>query len=436
MEIKEIKKLLNEIKRVLNTQNEQKKRGLNDYNILTSILKQSDEVRLHSRFLYSMLDPNGAHYQDTLFLQYFMELALGHKEGSYSNYRVEKEADNIDLLITDGKKYFIIENKIYAPDQPRQIARYIKLVKNDYKALDKNIFVYYLSPNGKNPSRKSLGEFEIIKNQLVYKPEIISGKPDTDLDKSLKYSDKKGTIVAYKKISYRKEVISWINKCLEETENLTNINSAFLIYRDVIERVLHTRKDKVSTIENYLMNSPENLLLAREVAIEMPKIKGTMLFNYFNLMMEIDKLPSCQAIDNYEGRYVKRYSEKNCLNWFNSSKKDRKNIGVIFDIGSSDFDLCIMVASKVLHIGVIPKASYKLTTKGDEGLTLSSEFTLDKREWGTHLWYSLTPIPELSFDFKEKTINFLSYKKDSARKSPERELADNLIDQIITKYGK
>ena len=119
MEIKEIKKLLNEIKRVLNTQNEQKKRGLNDYNILTSILKQSDEVRLHSRFLYSMLDPNGAHYQDTLFLQYFMELALGHKEGSYSNYRVEKEADNIDLLITDGKKYFIIENKIYAPDQPR-----------------------------------------------------------------------------------------------------------------------------------------------------------------------------------------------------------------------------------------------------------------------------------------------------------------------------
>ena len=46
-----------------------KLRGVNDYNIFTELLDQNDEVRLHSGFIYSLLNPTGTHYQKSLFLK-------------------------------------------------------------------------------------------------------------------------------------------------------------------------------------------------------------------------------------------------------------------------------------------------------------------------------------------------------------------------------
>ena len=54
-------------------QQKQKERGLNDYNLLTTVLNEYDEVRLHSRVIGSLLDINGLHYQKELFLEKFME---------------------------------------------------------------------------------------------------------------------------------------------------------------------------------------------------------------------------------------------------------------------------------------------------------------------------------------------------------------------------
>ena len=55
----EYDKLFQEIDYARRIQNKQKSRGLNDYNIFTSLLKANDEVRLHSRFIYSLLNPEG-----------------------------------------------------------------------------------------------------------------------------------------------------------------------------------------------------------------------------------------------------------------------------------------------------------------------------------------------------------------------------------------
>ena len=50
----------------------QKRRGLNDFNLFTTLLNKGDEVRLHSRFIASLLNPKGLHYQDSLFLEIFL----------------------------------------------------------------------------------------------------------------------------------------------------------------------------------------------------------------------------------------------------------------------------------------------------------------------------------------------------------------------------
>ena len=49
------------------TRRDQMQRGLNDFNVFTCLLIESDEVRLHSRFIHSLLDINGAHGQGEFF---------------------------------------------------------------------------------------------------------------------------------------------------------------------------------------------------------------------------------------------------------------------------------------------------------------------------------------------------------------------------------
>ena len=54
-------------------QAEQKRKGSNDFNLLSSVLSVNDEVRLHTRFIYALLNPKGKHYQETRFLELFLE---------------------------------------------------------------------------------------------------------------------------------------------------------------------------------------------------------------------------------------------------------------------------------------------------------------------------------------------------------------------------
>ena len=150
---------INDIK----AQNEQKKiRGFNDYNIFSTLHKDSDEVNLHSRFIHSLLDPSGKHNQSTIFLDLFMQsCSLDEFKIDINNAEVTREDHNIDILISDvaNSKYIIIENKIYAEDQNMQIQRYIEGIYEEDKKAD--IYVLYLTLYGKKPSDASLGKFKL-----------------------------------------------------------------------------------------------------------------------------------------------------------------------------------------------------------------------------------------------------------------------------------
>jgi len=50
-----------------------RKKGLNDYNVLSVTNKNSDEL-MHSKMIASLLDINGKHYQDDLFLKKFFNI--------------------------------------------------------------------------------------------------------------------------------------------------------------------------------------------------------------------------------------------------------------------------------------------------------------------------------------------------------------------------
>ena len=96
------------------------------------MLSKNDEVRLHSRLICGFLNPLGKHYQGDVFLETFLE-CVGLREwfGNASNARVYKEYKNIDVYITNGERHIIVENKIWAGDQDRQIERYIEIIAKE-----------------------------------------------------------------------------------------------------------------------------------------------------------------------------------------------------------------------------------------------------------------------------------------------------------------
>ena len=210
----------------------QRAMGKHDYNIFTLFHGFSDEVNLHSNFIASLLDLNGDHYKGDLFLKLFLEMCdIDDFSIDMSTATVVKEFKHIDIYISDGKKHIILENKVYAKDQPTQIARYIETIKGEgaKKAKDEDIYVLYLHPDGELPKENSLGGYKL-------------NKDNTKLEKD-------GSIINFKVIRYDKEILKWIDKCKNEVSNITDLNVFLSQYKDVIE-MIYDRYKRIDEMNN------------------------------------------------------------------------------------------------------------------------------------------------------------------------------------------
>ncbi len=187
---------------------------INDLRLSTNIHETA-----HSRILYKLLCAHGKEKHQ--FLKMFLE-SVGLKL-DIDKAEIKVEYKHIDVLIYDGKKYIIIENKVnHACDQDKQIETYIRSLYG------KDVYVLYLvrSDNDKDPSEDSLS---------------------TERRKELEEN------VKYKKISYQTHILDWLRKCEKETNNENVIlKSALVQYRDYIEELfkgMEIMNDK--DIENF-----------------------------------------------------------------------------------------------------------------------------------------------------------------------------------------
>ena len=236
----------------------QRAMGKHDYNIFTLFHDFSDEVNLHSNFIASLLDPNGDHYKGDLFLKLFLE-TCGIDDFSIDTSRatVFKEFKHIDIYISDGKKHIILENKVYAKDQPTQIARYIEAIKKE-GAEDEDIYVLYLHPDGKLPDNQSFGD---------YHTRLLGENPS----------------IEFKVISYGKEILEWIDKCKNEVSNLTDLNVFLSQYKDVIEMIYdrYKRIDKMETAK-FVEIFRENYTAVSEIANNYQETRKKIIYSFFS----------------------------------------------------------------------------------------------------------------------------------------------------------
>ena len=261
--MEDYKNIFEQIKKFKKEQNRQKQRGLNNYNILTTVLKEHDEVRLHSRMIASLLDPSGEHYQSNLFLDKFLEvLNVPEFQIDSEKCSVYREYKNIDLYITDSNKHIIMENKVYARDQKEQIKRYIEIIKKENSNLKFNdILVIYLSLDRDEPSEYSLGNLS-IKDNLI--------KRDSE------------SIALFKSIHYKTELLKWLKSSQYEIQNITNLNEVFRQYIDVVKMINNQYKDKIMSLSDYIKDNKEVYELAIELTEELPNAREEIVNEFFN----------------------------------------------------------------------------------------------------------------------------------------------------------
>ena len=240
----------------------QRAMGKHDYNIFTLFYKFSDEVNLHSNFIASLLDPNGDHYKGDLFLKIFLETCGIDDFGiDTSRATVFKEFKHIDIYISDGKKHIILENKVYAKDQPTQIARYIKAIQNE-GAKDEDICVLYLHPDGKLPNNQSFGD---------YHTRLLG----------------ENASIEFKVISYGNEILKWIDRCKNEVSNITDLNVFLSQYKDVIEMIYdrYKRIDEMETAK-FVEIFKENYTAASEIANNYQETRKKIIDEFFENVKE------------------------------------------------------------------------------------------------------------------------------------------------------
>lgn len=179
-----------------------------NFNIFDVLGLSANEVRTHSAFLAELLNPEGSHGQRDKYLSLFVDrlsLKKPFKSEDATVYCEKyigqvsedgKSGGRIDLLIKNKNgQQIIIENKIYASDQPNQLLRYDKAYPD--------AALFYLTLEGGEPSAVSLG----------------------------------GKSFQVETISYDKDIIPWLELCMKESASLPVIRETLHQYINLIKNL-------------------------------------------------------------------------------------------------------------------------------------------------------------------------------------------------------
>ena len=197
------------------------------FNVFRILKLESSEVRMHSAFIAELLNPKGSHGQKDVFLKLFIKSFCfkgAEIDTGSCSVEIEKhagfisedktEGGRIDIFISDKyNNHIIVENKIYAGDQFNQLVRYHKH--------SEHANILYLTLNGDVPSKNSYGT-------------LIDGEH-------------------FKRISYKNDVIEWLEECRKECAVLPIIRESITQYINLIKYLTnqtlnHTMQDELSVI--------------------------------------------------------------------------------------------------------------------------------------------------------------------------------------------
>ncbi len=178
-----------------------------------------DKEPLHSRFIYELLNPEGSHRCGRTMLDLFLRMiGIDHFDSPIVSREKSANGRFIDIAIENKEQLVIIENKIWALDQPKQLYDYYQFGKNELGLIPTLI---YLTPYGYKPSGESLCNINAKEVRCI---------------------------------SYQKEIIDWLRMCQLECPNLA---TALEYYEELVRKVIN-RNVYMETILEKCFENTEN----------------------------------------------------------------------------------------------------------------------------------------------------------------------------------
>ena len=334
--------LLSTFKKLQNINEQKKKSGIHDYSLMNALLKKTDEVNLHSNFIYSMINPNSSHYYGNQFLKLFLESINEDDFIDIENAKVYKEKGKIDLLVEDGNHVLIIENKLRAVDQEYQISRYIQHVienylDNDKENLETKIHIVYLSEYKATPFDKSQSiiGFRLIGNKLEWENTPVKkdvkrkGKLIGKLDLVLPDD----TCFKFNRVKHSKELCEWVieaKKYLVNRQNSQSLIYAFAEYKLILDRLKDNKWRNIMKLDEFTLNIEDEKEQEKMYAFmcEANETLNDYLGKKLYKTVENCLLNEFSCNINFENKY---FDDQACINWFKKKGNNWKNIGFSFE---------------------------------------------------------------------------------------------------------
>jgi hypothetical protein len=219
-------------------QQEERNRKGENYNLFSILSIERYELK-HSALIANLLDPKGSHGCGDAFLRAFFEIALKGTAypfeectlpHSYTEYYTGPIAGDtggrIDILVTSSDYGLIIENKIYAGDQDKQLTRYDNYGKETFGA--GGYLLVYLTLYGYDASKEST-------------------------------ATKSAEEVGYLRLSYAEDILRWLEQCVRLADNKPLVRESLNQYIRTIKQLTYQdmNQENIQTIIDLAVDHPE-----------------------------------------------------------------------------------------------------------------------------------------------------------------------------------
>lgn len=280
------------------------------FNIFSMLRQDTDEVHLHSRFIYELLNPQGSHEMGSVFLEAF--LASFGSEFLIDDCVVQREYKNIDILLTNGRQALVLENKIHAADQPKQLVRYYKDMRREgYE----DVQIVYLTLYGDPPGAESAG----------------------NLDESIITT-----------LSYKSDIIAWLDSCVEIAQPYPPVREVIVQYRRLVEALTGQASGRQIMDIQALINDQDHLKAA--IAVKQA-LQQTQIEVQYQFWMALEERLIAEGYDITE--YWK-YDKRTVDGYY---RKGSRRYGLLFslpDVMDQELVAFFVGVQDVLFYGFVP----------------------------------------------------------------------------------
>lgn len=237
-------------------QQEERNRKGENYNLFSILNIERYELK-HSALIANLLDPKGSHGCGDAFLRAFFEIALKeraypfedctlpHSDTEYYTGPIAGDTGGrIDILIQSSCYGLIIENKIYAGDQDKQLIRYDNYGKEIFGA--DGYLLVYLTLYGYDASKEST-------------------------------ATKSAEEVGYLRLSYAEDILRWLEQCARLAYDKP-------LVRESLNQYIRTIKQLT-----YQDMNQKNIQKIIDLAVDHPEVVATLSSNRDAIAQRIRK---------------------------------------------------------------------------------------------------------------------------------------------------